>query len=742
MEVKNVSETPFLFGFAPSGTEPETPSGEFAVVLAEVSESGTPLSTKAEVAGKEPIAPLQLLDSPELRQGITALDLGRQGGRTDESLVTPGRSVVDMSQQFTHAMQGISAGLVQSVPESPLPEELMIIGNPKGQQTSEDPVYPSFPHIQSSFARAECGILPQRQLALINGGSETDPEADLLQNITLESGGTPNAEKHDAVISDAHETPVAPFDLATLVHAEQLRNAAVSVDVALARGGDLPLDANQRHSFKAIDTSFDQLATIKSVREILLAKASQIERLALTNQSGLAQSSPLDGAESVHPEVTLGLALKSDAPRLMQETLAYPASFSGNEQAVWKDFSSVFEGQAGYSFNNPASSRNGETMIGEISAALRIVGITVTEESSLEPLVLKDSVPARNQIPGQSSSADTGSSTDPSSTASLIGPGKQVDSVRQAVVHTWAALQKEAGVAKTEVASRPNLDSISKVVVDPHGVTGSVHGIDHGHTSSVPSVHSNVDSIAPAGSGTASPEPWSEDGSNLNVTAPFSSETASTQVFASQVAWKELADSRGVETPSTKRNDGRLSIEGNHSLLDIRSETVRKVAEHIDRLLVTRSKAESVIRMQPEELGSITMVVRNIKNDIEAVVTASDERVRELLQDSRQDLIHSLQQRGHTEIRVSVASEANSADRQSSQRESSSNQDLNQSNNRGSEFGNSPGGQHAQRDQDRQGSQSHRSLRFENERLMKGEDSPLKKTETFRRFQKVIDVAI
>lgn len=742
MEVKNVSETPFLFGFAPSSAEPETPSGEFALVLAEVSESGTPLSTKAEVAGQEPIAPLQILDSPELRQGIIALDLGPQG-RADASFVTPGLPVVDLPEQFADSMQGISAGLLQTVPESLSPEEPIIIGNANGQPTSEDPVYPGFLSlIQSSSARAEGGIFLEGQLALINGGSETDPEADLLQNSTLESGETAIAEKHDAVISDAHETTNAPFDLAALVHAEQLRNAPVSADVALAKGAELALEEAERDSFKAPGKSFDQLATTKSVREILFAKASQIERLALTNESGLPQSSPLVGSESIQPEVTLGLVMKSDAPRLPQGTPIYPISLAGNEQAVWKDFSSVFEGQVGGSFDNPASLGKGESTIGEISAALRIVGITVTEESSLEPLVLKDSVPAKNQTPGQSSSAAKGSSTDPSPTASLIGPGKQVDSVRQAVAHTWTALQKEAGVAKTEVASRPKLDSISKAVVDPHVVTGSVPGIDHGQTASVPSVHSSADSIAQAGSGTASPQPWSEDGSNLNVTAPFFSETASSQVSASQLAWKELADSKGVEAPSTKRNDGRLSIEGNHSLLEIRSETVRKVAEHIDRLLVTRSKAESVIRMQPEELGSITMVVRNIKNDIEAVVTASDERVRELLQDSRQDLIHSLQQRGHADIRVSVASEANSADRQSSQRESSSNQDLNQRNNGGSEFGNSPGGQHAQRDQDRQGSQSHRSLRFENERLMKGEDSPLKKTETFRRFQKVIDVAI
>jgi len=821
MEVKNVSETPFLFGFAPSGAEPETPSGEFAVVLAEVSESGTPLSTKAEVAGQEPIAPLQLLDSPELRQGIIVLDLGRQGNRADESFVTPGRPIVDLPAQIADSMQGIVEDLVQAVPQFPSPQslspqslspkelppeelspkELTIVGNPKGHPARKDPNSPdSLSQVHSSPAMTEDDHPLQGKFAPVYGGSRKDREVDLVQSITLESGETPIVEKREAVSSDSHQAAVAPIDLASLIQTEQQRSAQVPVGVSPAKGAELPLDAAQLNSFKALSTSFDQLATIKSVREILFSQASPIARLALTNESGLPQSLPLDGGQGTQLGVTLGLTRNVDAlaaplpadalaqisngPLARQGTQVFPVSLAGNEQPLPRDIPIVPEEEVGDSFDLPFSLGKGATTVGEISAALRIVGITVTEESSLEPLPLGDPLPSRNQIAGPSSSAATlgdgsqpnevwsmlgdakGSSKDALPSLSLLGTGKQVDSVRQAVAHTWTALQKEAGVAKTEVASRPNLGSVSSGGGDQRAVgkglvltdathpaqsfnksvsvqiAESVQRIENRQPAAASSVQASGETIRETGSSTTPSESWSEEGSNLMTTDLVSSEIAPSQDSSSPIPSREGADSRGVEAPSTKRTDGRLSIEGNHSLLEIRSETVRKVAEHIDRLLVTRSKAESVIRMQPEELGSITMVVRNIKNDIEAVVTASDERVRELLHDSRQDLIHSLQQRGHSEIRVSVASEANSADRQSPQRESSSNQDFNQRNNGGSEFGNSSGGQHAPRDQDRQGSQSHRSLAFERERMIKAEDSPLKKSETFRRFQKVIDVAI
>jgi flagellar hook-length control protein FliK len=326
------------------------------------------------------------------------------------------------------------------------------------------------------------------------------------------------------------------------------------------------------------------------------------------------------------------------------------------------------------------------------------------------------------------------------------------ESVRHAVAYTWAALEKETNSAagQKKMSSVPLGTSVRPAQASSHGstVSGNLRLLEGGVVQVL--VNESKFPVQPQAKASAEPltitsealSEWEPTERALAEIAPRS-ESMDTTLLSGMKISAENPGAR-IDSPegSKKTSDCRLTIKGNHSLMEIRSETVRKVAEHLDRLLVTRSKSESVILMQPEELGSITMVVRNIKNDIEAVVTASDERVRELLHESRQDLIHNLNQKGHSEVRVTVAAETNSAERQPSNRDSSNPQDQSQRSSTSSDFGSNANGQSFSREQEREGSHSNRVFRFEDERIIRTETTPSKKTETFRRFQKVIDVAI
>lgn len=109
--------------------------------------------------------------------------------------------------------------------------------------------------------------------------------------------------------------------------------------------------------------------------------------------------------------------------------------------------------------------------------------------------------------------------------------------------------------------------------------------------------------------------------------------------------------------------------------------TKQKLIEQIEEIAATRKNGRVTIKLSPDDLGSITLAVRSIGNEIETKVTASNENVRHALQAHRADLVQSVESRGLTMNSFTVGSEA-PQDQQSQQRQDHPNrQDFARTNN-------------------------------------------------------------
>jgi hypothetical protein len=84
----------------------------------------------------------------------------------------------------------------------------------------------------------------------------------------------------------------------------------------------------------------------------------------------------------------------------------------------------------------------------------------------------------------------------------------------------------------------------------------------------------------------------------------------------------------------------------------------QKVVEHIEELAATRKNGRVTIKLSPDDLGTITLAVRSLGNEIETKVTASNENVRHALQAHRAELVQSVESRGLSMNSFTVGSEA------------------------------------------------------------------------------------
>lgn len=824
MEVKNVSETPFLFGFAPLSAEAEIPSGEFATVLAGISESRTPLSTMAEAVGLEPNVPPQKLDSPELRQGEVDMDLVPELHEVDQSLMTkPGGATI--APKVSSSPKASSATEASSAPKASSLESGFAAVEVLARTPPSQPSILQLPILQSEVAK-----LPPKPILTSRGRSEVSI-FDTSSFIKEEVLSTKNEEvlpdelgphtaaldqrfvdlqlligKELAQISPLGSPPISELDLNML---EPLVQVPIVLSPAANGAGQgeaprLPVSSQLASTEGLVKTSggvSPEIAggvqrvrrTFENLRQ-LFGAVNENAKVRGGDLPFFEQVLKVSGLNGPLPRVDLNLPkVPGGTPMILQTN-------PGGESKVWTNAESL---ELNYL---PGT----KSTFAEVSEALGIIGISISQETTFE----QESNPTTSiEIPAETAESpeskifspgpDFGARSQNSSTVNAPEiaplPIEQVasrkveavpvetlpssgfnqlstspDSVKKAIAHTWAVLDKSARKGLGTMPNQAPLDAKSYVatgesppVLHPKGTESRLfEPVTTGsNLNSTPSSNQllqpgNLVSNKPV-QGLSKESQQGDQVSSAEAGAPLAGTRFHSESEGLVVG---KAPELQVPTPSTlivqtsasklepkgvvnKASDGRLAIEGNHSLLEIRSETVRKVAEHLDRLLVTRSKSESVIRMQPEELGSITLVVRNVKNDIEAVVTASDERVRELLHDARQDLVHNLQQKGHTDVRVTVSAEANSGDRQPSHRDASpgehgqrhpGNSDFNSSSN-GQSFSRDPGhrSQHGQ-----QGSNPSQAFRFEDDRSLQPETAPSKKSETFRRFQKVIDVAI
>ncbi|MEX2244444.1 MAG: flagellar hook-length control protein FliK [Fimbriimonadaceae bacterium] len=82
-----------------------------------------------------------------------------------------------------------------------------------------------------------------------------------------------------------------------------------------------------------------------------------------------------------------------------------------------------------------------------------------------------------------------------------------------------------------------------------------------------------------------------------------------------------------------------------------------KVIEQVQEMAALRGNGRVTIRLNPEDLGTITLAVRSFGENIEVKATASNEGVRHVLHSQRSDLVQSVESRGLSLSNFTVGSE-------------------------------------------------------------------------------------
>jgi len=101
---------------------------------------------------------------------------------------------------------------------------------------------------------------------------------------------------------------------------------------------------------------------------------------------------------------------------------------------------------------------------------------------------------------------------------------------------------------------------------------------------------------------------------------------------------------------------------------------VRQVAERIENMVAARPRDGVTIHLEPRDLGTVTLVVKGLSSALDVQVSASDARVREGLEASRNDLAQALAPRGIElrDVRI-VTSSSNGANSGQGSKDSGSN---------------------------------------------------------------------
>lgn len=127
---------------------------------------------------------------------------------------------------------------------------------------------------------------------------------------------------------------------------------------------------------------------------------------------------------------------------------------------------------------------------------------------------------------------------------------------------------------------------------------------------------------------------------------------------------------KAVTEPVRSREpiDAKPTVDTKEAIRHQLAEARRQAFEQVEELVATRGNGRVTIRLNPEELGSLTVAVTSIGESVETKITASNEQVRHSLHTHRADLIQTIESRGLTMSSFSVGHEAN-ADQQGQQRQ-------------------------------------------------------------------------
>ena len=92
------------------------------------------------------------------------------------------------------------------------------------------------------------------------------------------------------------------------------------------------------------------------------------------------------------------------------------------------------------------------------------------------------------------------------------------------------------------------------------------------------------------------------------------------------------------------------------------------IVDHIQEIAASQGRGRVVIRLQPEDLGSITVSVRSFGQRVEADIRASNDAVRDALVANRGDLVQSVESKGLSLDSFNVGQEADGEPQTSDQR--------------------------------------------------------------------------
>lgn len=95
---------------------------------------------------------------------------------------------------------------------------------------------------------------------------------------------------------------------------------------------------------------------------------------------------------------------------------------------------------------------------------------------------------------------------------------------------------------------------------------------------------------------------------------------------------------------------------------------VKQVADKLHMLAAARPRNGVVIHLNPEHLGSITVVVKSVGRMVDTQITASDSRVSEALDQNRLRLIEAMDSRGFQLQSVTVSQQSGNATQQDANR--------------------------------------------------------------------------
>lgn len=84
------------------------------------------------------------------------------------------------------------------------------------------------------------------------------------------------------------------------------------------------------------------------------------------------------------------------------------------------------------------------------------------------------------------------------------------------------------------------------------------------------------------------------------------------------------------------------------------ADVIRQVVDRVETLAAAHRPGGVVVRLEPQDLGTITLSVRSIGDQIEAHIAASDERVRNALDTSKSHLAQAMEAKGFSLRSVTV----------------------------------------------------------------------------------------